>query len=77
MKFSIVALAPLFLAATSDALSAVTQGVTSKTAGWDMKKISPNQRVEGLTRHAFGFNDLTKDVVQVAMESPSARPITS
>lgn len=64
-------------AASKTQLNAVTAGVVSKTAGWEIKQISPVERVEGLTRHAFGFNDLNRDVVQVAMQSPSSRPITS
>jgi hypothetical protein len=76
MKLSILSLAPLFLAASSNALS-ISPGVVSKTAGWQFDQISPKQRIEGLTRHAFGFNDLTRDTVQVAMQSPSGRPITS
>lgn len=54
-----------------------TKGVISKTAGWQIDQISPVQRIEGETRHAFGFTDLSRDTVQVSMQSPSARPITS
>lgn len=77
MKLSIITLAPFLLAATTEAWSAVTQGVTSRTAEWDMNEISPIQRVDGETRHAYGFNDNTRDVVQVSMESPSERPVNS
>jgi len=74
---SIITLTPLLLAATTEALAGISKGVTSKTAGWNIKEISPVQRVEGETRHAFGFNDNSRDVVQVSMESPSSRPINS
>jgi len=77
MKLSIITLAPIFLAASSEAFAGISKGVTSKTAGWNIMEISPVQRVEGETRHAFGFNDNTRDVVQVSMDSPSSRPITS
>lgn len=80
MKFLFASLAPLFVATTVTALAPggkVTQGVTSKTAGWNLKEISPVERIEGETRHTFGFSDLTKDVAQVAMVSHNDRPITS
>lgn len=63
---------------TCEALAGgVSQGVTSKTAGWQLDQISPVQRIEGETRHAFGFSDNSRDTVQVAMHSPNNRPITS
>lgn len=78
MRVSIASLLPLFLAGSTQAFSGgVSQGVISKTAGWQLDQISPIQRIEGETRHAFGFSDSSRDVVQVAMVSPSARPITS
>jgi len=73
MKFSI--LAPLFLAVNVSAFSSVSPGVVSKTASWEIEQISPKHRIEGLTRHAFGFLDTNRDVVQVAMESPGGRPL--
>ena len=46
---------------------------------WDMKAIksadgSPVQRIEGLTRKTWKFNDIGKDRVQVALES-EGRPV--
>jgi hypothetical protein len=52
-------------------------GVTSKTGGWELNKISPVVRIEGQTRHTFNFSDSTKELCQVAMHSPNARPIDS
>jgi hypothetical protein len=83
MKLSIASLAPFLLASTCSAFSMSMQlpgsnlspGVVSKTSEWEINKISPVQRVEGMTRHAFSFNDSSKDVVQVAMTSPVARPV--
>jgi hypothetical protein len=78
MKLSIVSLTPIFLATTASALSSVNSpGVVSKTAGWEIDLISPKKRVEGKTRHAFGFQDTTRNMVQVVMEAPSNRPLTS
>jgi len=77
MKFTAAFLAPLFLASTTHALVGISPGYVSKTAGWNLKEISPLQRVEGETRHTFSMSDMTRDVVQVAMESPSARPLTT
>jgi hypothetical protein len=66
------------LITSCDALAGgVSTGVTAKTAGWQLDQISPIQRIEGETRHAFGFSDNTRDTVQVAMHSPNNRPITS
>jgi len=45
---------------------------------WDMKKITPDrrlsQRVEGKTRKTWKFNDLSKDRVQLALNS-EGRPV--
>merc|ERR1711871_100186 len=52
----------------------------STASPWDLKAITPDgglkQRVEGMTRKTWQFNDLDKDRVQVALES-SGRPIKS
>jgi len=77
MKQSTITFASFLLAATTEAFSGISKGVTSKTAGWNIMEISPVQRVEGETRHAFGFNDNSRDVVQVSMDSPSSRPVNS
>jgi hypothetical protein len=79
MKIALTSLiAPLFLATSTAALAGgMSQGVTSKTAGWNLDQISPMERIEGKTRHAFGFSDPTRDTVQVAMLSPNDRPLTS
>jgi len=52
-------------------------GVLSKTGNWEFNKISPMVRIEGQTRHTFNFNDLSRELVQVAMSSPNGRPINS
>jgi len=52
-------------------------GVLSKTAGWEINKVSPVVRIEGQTRHTFNFQDLSRELVQVAMTSPNGRPINS
>jgi hypothetical protein len=48
--------------------------------GWDIKEITPDgrliQRVEGLTRKTWKFNDLSKDRVQVALTS-EGRPVNA
>ena len=48
--------------------------------GWEMKDISPDgalvQRVEGMTRKTWKFNDITKDTVQVAVAS-EGRPVNA
>lgn len=62
---------------TTEALSGTTPGVISKTAGWNLNEISPVQRIDGMTRHAFSFTDSAHSVVQVSMDSPSARPVES
>jgi len=82
MKFSIFSLA-LLSVTTTDAFSMMkmnakqSAGVTSKTSGWEVKQISPVQRVEGNTRHTFAFQDPPKEVVQLAMVSSTSRPIDS
>jgi len=47
---------------------------------WDMKEITPDgalvQRVEGKTRKTWKFNDLSKDRVQVALNS-EGRPVNA
>ena len=54
--------------------------VIRRAAGWDIKQISPDggliQRVEGKTRKTWKFNDLSRDRVQVALES-EGRPVTA
>jgi len=52
----------------------------SSSSTWDIKAISPDgslvQRVEGLTRKTWKFNDLSKDRVQIAVTS-EGRPVNS
>lgn len=72
----------LFNAPNVNAFSAMdprnSAGLTSKTAGWDMNDITPGKmRIEGETRHTFSFGDVNRDCVQVALESPNDRPVTS
>merc|ERR1719311_635616 len=47
-------------------------------APWDITEITPDgslmQRVEGMTRKTWKFNDLSKDLVQVALTS-EGRPV--
>jgi len=49
-------------------------------SSWDMKEITPDgsliQRVEGKTRKTWKFNDLSKDTVQVAVDS-EGRPVNA
>jgi len=49
-------------------------------SGWDMKEVTPDgslmQRVEGMTRKTWKFNDLSKDRVQVALTS-EGRPVNA
>jgi hypothetical protein len=52
-------------------------GVLSKTADWELNKISPVIRIEGETRHTFDFEDHSKEVVQISMHSPNGRPINA
>jgi hypothetical protein len=61
----------------STALFKKSPGLVSQTAGWDMKKISPNVRIEGQSRHTFSFQDPSKEIVQIAMHSPNGRPLNS
>ncbi len=77
MKLSLLSLAFLASASAFNPATSTSPGVTSKTAGWEMEKVSPNVRIEGKTRHAFTFMDASKDVAQVAMMSPNDRPITA
>jgi len=51
-------------------------GVTSKTAGWELHKISPQVRIEGLTRHSFQFTDASREITQVALHS-GGRPVNA
>jgi hypothetical protein len=65
---------------------AAFQGAAAFRAGpimmraWDMKEITPDgalaQRVEGMTRKTWTFNDPTKDRVQVAVTS-EGRPVNA
>lgn len=54
--------------------SGASPGYTSKTAGWEMEKISPTVRIEGQTRHTFDFFDASREMVQVAAHS-AGRPV--
>jgi len=58
-------------------LAGRSPGVVSKTAEWDIKKISPVVRIEGETRHTFDFQDLSKEIVQIACASPNGRPVNA
>merc|ERR1719162_1589859 len=51
-------------------------GVTSKTADWEINKISPNQRIQGNTRHTWSMTDSAKEIVQVCIQS-SGRPLNN
>jgi len=52
----------------------------SPSSGWGIKDITPDgsltQRVEGMTRKTWKFNDITKDTVQVAVTS-EGRPVNA
>lgn len=60
----------------SDMFGRSSEAVTSKTAGWELNKISPNIRIEGDTRHSFQFSDSSREVTQVALHS-NGRPINA
>merc|ERR1719469_1647086 len=62
---------------TSTQLFGLSPGVVSKTAGWEIEKISPRVRIEGQSRHTYSMQDASKEIVQIAMRSPNARPIDS
>uniref|UniRef100_A0A7S4STG9 Uncharacterized protein n=1 Tax=Ditylum brightwellii TaxID=49249 RepID=A0A7S4STG9_9STRA len=49
-------------------------GYTSKTADWEIEKISPIVKIQGTTRHTWNFNDINKEIVQVALET-GGRPM--
>lgn len=53
----------------------MSPGVVSKTEGWEITKISPRVRIEGQSRHTFSMNDASKEIVQIAMQSPNGRPV--
>lgn len=59
---------------STTALSAVSPGVTSKTADWNMSQISPNEKIEGTSRHTWSMSDASREMVQIAMQS-NGRPI--
>lgn len=59
------------LAVSGDGLS---PGVTSKTADWDISKISPVVRIQGQTRHTWSMADSAKDVCQLCIKS-TGRPL--
>jgi len=60
---------------TSTQLFGLSPGVVSKTGGWDIEQISPKVRIEGQSRHTYSMQDASKEVVQVAMQSPNGRPV--
>lgn len=43
---------------------------------WELGSICPPKRIEGQTRHTWNFNDISKEVVQVAMNS-GGRPMSA
>lgn len=51
-------------------------GYTSKTAEWDITNIGPNVSIQGQTRNTWSFEDASKEMVQVALQS-TGRPINS
>lgn len=57
-------------------LGGKSPGVVSKTAEWDMAKISPIVRIEGETRHTWNLPDNKRELVQVALKS-SGRPVNA
>lgn len=67
------------LALNMESFNAPIRCMAEATAsGWDMKEISPDgslvQRIEGKTRKTWKFNDLSKDRVQLSVES-EGRPV--
>lgn len=92
MKFSTVCFALSALAGTTNAFAplhssakvSTTQladgkspGYVSRTAEWSMEDISPNVMIQGNTRHTWNFVDSSKEVVQVALQSTSGRPVNA
>jgi hypothetical protein len=59
---------------------AVNMAMTATSSGWDIAAITPDgrlkQRVEGMTRKTWKFNDRSKDRVQVALTS-EGRPVNA
>jgi len=76
--FSVLPRAPAAVSKTQLAMDPMfgrtSPGVTSKTAGWELSQISPQVRIEGLTRHSFQFYDSSREVTQVALTS-NGRPV--
>jgi len=68
----------LNVASRAGAINMAAAAPTSRAATWDIKEVSPDgslvQRVEGKTRKTWGFNDVTKDRVQLAVTS-EGRPV--
>jgi hypothetical protein len=58
--------------------AAPCMAVSERGATWGISEVSPDgslvQRVEGKTRKTWGFNDVSKDMVQVALTS-EGRPV--
>jgi hypothetical protein len=60
------------------AINMAAAAPTSRASTWGIKEVSPDgslvQRVEGKTRKTWGFNDVSKDRVQLAVTS-EGRPV--
>mmetsp|Transcript_32027 Transcript_32027/g.37342 ORF Transcript_32027/g.37342 Transcript_32027/m.37342 type:complete len:272 (+) Transcript_32027:120-935(+) len=63
-------------ASKTQLFAGTSPGYTSKTSKWEMDKISPNQRIEGETRHTWNFPDISREVVQVALKT-EGRPCSA
>lgn len=58
-------------------VSGKSPGYTSKTSGWDIGQVSPIVNIQGETRHTWNFNDATREMTQVVLQSTSGRPVNA
>ena len=77
---SLLASTQSFLATPSVRMAAGAAPAINMAGGWDIQEGSPDgalvQRVEGMTRKTWQFNDLSKDRVSVAVTS-EGRPVNA
>ena len=74
---SLLASTQSFLATPSVRMASGAAPAINMAGGWDIQEVSPDgalvQRVEGMTRKTWQFNDISKDRVQVAPPARAAR----
>ena len=77
---SLLASTQSFLATPSVRMASGAAPAINMAGGWDISDVSPDgalvQRVEGMTRKTWQFNDISKDRVQVAASS-EGRPVNA